>query len=390
MLMTFCVFGCSNDNAAETKSTVKVAFIAPLSGANALEGQTALNCFSLAVDEANAADNLNVTIEVVAVDDAGNTETGLLAAQELVKKGEVMAVCGHWNSPVASATVPVFKKAGLPLLLWAASETTLTSAENYPYVTRIFPTNNQVNRSLVGYLVDKLALSKVYIVSDDTDYGQENTTALEGALAIKNLQAVGKTTISADATDFSEQLAAIAALDVQAIYFGGGAAQAGLFKKDAEAAGLDVYFCGIYYSVAHNFIENAGTKAAEGSLLMKPDVELIKKERGLEFLASYAEAGYAEPLGSFSVYAYDAGLVMVQAIKILTAEGKTIDPANMATAIANSTTQGVWGTTTFDQTGQVVSPAFSVYVVQDGAWMLLSDSEYADGTRTFVEKKTAP
>jgi len=384
MLVTFCVFGCSNDNAAETKSTVKVAFIAPLSGANALEGQTALNCFSLAVDKANAADNLNVTIEVVAVDDAGDAETGLLAAQGLVKKGEVVAVCGHWNSPVASATVPVFKKAGLPLLLWAASETTLTSAENYPYVTRVFPTNNQANRSLVGYLVDKLALSKVYIVSDDTDYGQENTSALEGALAIKNLQAVGKTTISADATDFSEQLAAIAALDVQAICFGGGAAQAGLFKKAADAAGLDVYFCGIYYSVAHNFIENAGTKAAEGSLLMKPDVELIKKERGLEFLASYAE-----PLGSFSVYAYDAGLVMVQAIKILTAEGKTIDPANMATAIANSTTQGVLSTTTFDQTGQVVSPAFSVYVVQDGAWMLLSDSEYADGTRTFVEKKTA-
>jgi ABC-type branched-subunit amino acid transport system substrate-binding protein len=63
---------------------------------------------------------------MLALDDASDPATGANAATQAVSDPAVVAAAGHWNSPVARATIPIFHENGIPLMIWGAIGTDLT------------------------------------------------------------------------------------------------------------------------------------------------------------------------------------------------------------------------------------------------------------------------
>ena len=381
LLMVFSlVAGCgaqgTTDASKPVNKTVKIAFLGPLTGSNAMQGVGARNAFQLAIKQANDSGKLAYKLEVVDLDDASNPATGASAAQKAVADPDIVAVVGHWNSPVAEATIPIFKSAGIPLVIWGAIGPTLTSAGNYPYVTRVAPTQVQENAPLATFVINDLARKKWAIISDTSTYGKSNTDAWKNELKKSaGTEVVSVDEIQVGQIDFRPILSKIKTENVDAIYFGGVVMEGALVRRQANEQGLkNTLLVGISGILDDKYIETAGSDAAEGVIATKPGKDISEMTGGKAFDDAYNKAGYKEPYGAYGPYAFDAANIVVEALKQVGPDKKAL-----VNAITKVKYDGLLGTTTFNEVGQTTNIASTIYVVQDGKWVAWDASKYKSG-----------
>ena len=370
MMAVTAFAGCGGGGSTESSGggdgkVVKLGFLSPITGANAAEGAAARNAFKLAIDQANESGDFDYTIEVIEIDDKSDPSTGVAGAQKIVSDPDVVAATGHWNSGVAEATIPVFKEAEIPLLIWGAIASDLTSEENYPWITRSAPTDVQENVPLAKAVLDDMGYEKVFIISAD-----------------RGLKEVGFEEVQEGTVDFRAILTKVKSSGADCVYWGGVVTEGSLLKQQMFEEGVDALFCGISGNYSEDFLK-IPAEAAEGALVVKPGIVLESTEGGKKFIEDYEAAGFSEPIGAYTPYAYTAAEILLQALKEC---GDDVTPEAMRDAIKDGKFDGIMGTTTFDKIGQTELVAAYLNVVQDGKWTVYDDSEYADGTRKFPGK----
>lgn len=345
--------------AAQAQDTVKIGFIGPMSGGDAQQGLSARNGFLLAVDQANKS-GLPFKIEPVVLDDAANPQTGVSAALKLTNDRAVVAVTGHWNSGVALATIPVFTRANVPIVIWGAISPKIT-ATNDPWVSRVVPTLVNTNAPLADWAAKKIG-KKIAIVTDTTDYGIANLKAFEHFFTAAGGQIVAEESAPVGTTDFRPLLNKIKALAPDAVYFGGVVTEAGLVRRQMVELGLNRPMIGVDGFYAPQFIEIAGP-AANGTIS-----GLVKEEGNTkldQMMKDYAAAKFAEPVGPYTKNAFDAANIIIAAIK----KAGVKDKAAIAKAIRDTSYDGAMGHSSFDANGQTQLPvALELREVKNGAW----------------------
>lgn len=348
---------------AQDKPLIKLGFIGPLSGGNAQQGLGARNGFLLAIEQANAGD-YPYKVEGVVLDDASDPQTGVSAAMKLVNDPEVVAATGHWNSSVALATIPVFNRFQMPMIVWGAISPKITD-QNLPEITRVTPTLVTENKPLADWAVNKLGAKNIAIVSDTSDYGVANADSFASFLAESGGAVTSKDLFPVGTTDFRTSLTKLSDAKPDAIYFGGVIADAGILRKQMAEVGLDVPMIGISGFYDPEFIALAGD-AAEGTMVSYPAAQSNPKLEQMH--ADYAARGFAEPESPYTKYAYDAANILLAAIR----QAGTEDKAALAQAIRGISYDGVLGTTTFDANGQTQIPVeVEIKVVKGGEWVTL-------------------
>jgi branched-chain amino acid transport system substrate-binding protein len=106
--------------ATQAKDKVKVAFVGPLTGGVAANGIGGRNSAELAVKLRNADAKAKYEYELVVLDDECKPN---VAVQVVTKAGADRSVVGavaHYCSATAIATVDVFHRLGLPMVVWGA------------------------------------------------------------------------------------------------------------------------------------------------------------------------------------------------------------------------------------------------------------------------------
>ncbi len=362
----------------EGPEEVKVAFIGPLTGANSAQGVGARNSFLMAVDEANESGDLPFTLDVMVLDDESKPATAASVAQKAVSDPEVVIASGHWNSPCAEATIPIFKSEGIPFIIWGAISPTLTSSENYPHVTRVCPTQAQENIPLAEFVMEDLGRKRWAIISDTSSYGKSNTEAWEeNAEKISGAEIVSLDEIQVGTTDFRSILSKIEDKDVDGIYFGGVVMEGALVRRQMVELGMeDTLMVGISGIVDDKFIETAGEDASEGVVAVKPGKDISQMPGGEEFEKNYEDADYGEPFGAYGPYAYDAAKIIVEALKEVGP-----DKEKLVDAVVDMEYSGLLGTTTFNDIGQTENIVSTIFVVEDGEFVPWYESEYSEGDR---------
>lgn len=359
-------FAAPYPSTAQEKPTIKLGFIGPVSGGNAQQGLGARNGFLLAVEEINARADYPYKVEPVALDDASDPQTGVGAAMRLVNDSKVVGAIGHWNSPVALATIPVFNRAQIPFIVWGAISPKITE-QNLPVVTRVTPTLLAENQPLAEWAAKKLGIKKVAIVSDTSDYGTGNAKAFSDFFGSNGGTTVSTNLLPVGTTDFRAVLTKIKGSDAQAIYFGGVIAEAGILRKQQMELGLDMPMLGISGFYDPGFISIAGA-AAEGTMVSYPASQSNPKLDKL--YADYKARNFAEPTSPYTKYAYDAANIMLTAIKAVGIEDKVA----LARYIRSIEYDGVLGVTKFDANGQTMIPVkVEIKVVKDGKWVNKED-----------------
>lgn len=346
--------------AAQDKPHIKLGFIGPVSGGNAQQGLGARNGFLLAIEQANAED-YPYEVEPIALDDASDPQTGVAAALKLVNDPQVVAATGHWNSPVALATMPVFNRFQVPMVVWGAISPKITE-QNLPEITRVTPTLVTENKPLAEWAVTKLAAKKIAIIADTSDYGAANTAAFETYFTEAGGEVIGKDLFPVGTVDFRTTLTKLREAAPDAIYFGGVIAEAGILRKQMVEIGLKVPMIGISGFYDPEFVSLAG-QAADGTMVSYPAAQSNPKLEKMN--ADYKARAFPEETSPYTKYAFDATNIMLAAIK----ETGIEDKEALAKAIRAIKYDGVLGETTFDANGQTQIPvAIEIKEVRNGVW----------------------
>ena len=346
---------------ATAQETIKLGFIGPLSGGNAQQGLGARNGFLLAIEQANES-GYPYQVEGEVLDDASDPQTGVSAALKLVNDADVVAAIGHWNSPVALATTPVFDRAGVPFIIWGAISPKITE-QNFPVVTRVTPTLTQENQPLAKWIAEEHGKKTIAIVSDTSDYGAQNTAAFTEYFEANGGSIIASEAAPVGTTDFRTILTKIKADNPDGIYFGGVITEAGLVRKQMVDLGMDIPMYGISGIYDPKFLEIAGD-AADGTIVAVPRVK--ENEKLAAFEADYEAADFPEPAGPYAKYAYDAANILLAVIE----EHGPEDKQQLASAIRDISYDGVLGTTTFDENGQTqIDVVVDIYVAKDDDWV---------------------
>ncbi|NLZ12023.1 MAG: branched-chain amino acid ABC transporter substrate-binding protein [Alcaligenaceae bacterium] len=346
---------------ARAQDTIKLGFIGPLSGGNAQQGMGAKNGFLLAIDEWNAKDGVPFKVEGVVLDDASDPQTGVSAALKLVNDRSVVAATGHWNSPVALATLPVFNRSQMPFIVWGAISPKITE-QNFPNTTRVTPTLVNENKPLADWAAKDMGAKRIAIVADTSDYGRANEQWFGKFFKDAGGEVVAVESFPVGTTDFRAILTKIKALQPDAVYFGGVITEAGIVRKQMVELDMKQPMLGISGIHDPQLIQIAGA-AADGTIVGVPAAQSNPKLEAM--YKAYEAKKYPEAHSPYTKYAYDATGILLEAIK--TAGVK--DKAGIAKAIRNIRYDGANGMTTFDANGQTQIPVdIEVRTVSNGQW----------------------
>ena len=346
---------------ARAQDTIKLGFIGPLSGGNAQQGMGAKNGFLLAIDEWNAKDGVPFKVEGVVLDDASDPQTGVSAALKLVNDRSVVAATGHWNSPVALATLPVFNRSQMPFIVWGAISPKITE-QNFPNTTRVTPTLVNENKPLADWAAKEMGAKRIAIVADTSDYGRANEQWFGKFFKDAGGEVVTVESFPVGTTDFRAILTKIKALQPDAVYFGGVITEAGIVRKQMVELDMKQPMLGISGIHDPQLIQIAGA-AADGTIVGVPAAQSNPKLEAM--YKAYEAKKYPEAHSPYTKYAYDATGILLEAIK--TAGVK--DKAGIAKAIRNIRYDGANGMTTFDANGQTQIPVdIEVRTVSNGQW----------------------
>lgn len=103
---------------ASTAPTLRIGLVAPFEGHGREIGYDVIYSARLAVRERNEAGGIaGYRVDLVALDDSGDPELAIRAAQSLAIDSLVMGAVGHWAELTTQAARPVYVELDLPLLV---------------------------------------------------------------------------------------------------------------------------------------------------------------------------------------------------------------------------------------------------------------------------------
>jgi branched-chain amino acid transport system substrate-binding protein len=252
---------------AEAKDKVKVGFIGPLTGGVSVNGIGGRNSADLSVRLRNSDGKAKYEYELVVLDDECKPNVAVQVATRMAADKEIIAAATHYCSSTAIATVDVYHKFGLPVVVWGAVLPDITYRNKYDEVHRVNGTminQNDTNAELVT----KLGYKTFAVIHDTTDYGKGHNQYFSTAVSKLGGKILGTFGVTADQQDFTAELTQIKALNPQVIYFGGLTPIGVRIRSQMDKLGIKAVFDGTSGIVSDAFIQGLGP-LAEGALAFR-------------------------------------------------------------------------------------------------------------------------
>jgi branched-chain amino acid transport system substrate-binding protein len=296
--------GDDDDSSEDDSGSLRIGLEAPLSGDLQTLGEGMLNGAELAADQLNADGGLlGKDIEIVPIDDGGDAEIGVPAAQDAIEEG-LDGVIGPYNSGVGVETLPLYQDAGLvPIRLTSDNDTEGFGFTLQPMVSQIAPVTAEA-------LTDFIGASKVAIAYDDAEeYTQGIAGEVRGQLEGRGVEVTTFHQLEPGREDYSDVVDKLAAGKPDAIYaavyFPEGARIAKAISPGSSPTCLLDY--GAYDT---GYVEDAGDAAPNCDVVGVPAPGDFA---GSETYVSEYENQFGEAPGTWSPYTYDSLNVLAQA-----------------------------------------------------------------------------
>jgi branched-chain amino acid transport system substrate-binding protein len=367
MLLSACgggLLGSDNDSGASSDGPILLGMITPLSGSSAAIGPYMKNGAQLAIDEINAKGGVDGRkLELRVEDGACDAKTATAAANKLVTQ-KISVSVGGYCSGATLPTLPIFDKAGVPMLIPAANSNELV-AQKLPKVFLINGTGTQQADAAMKYMT-KVGAKRVALMDDNTSYSKDIadlTAKLLGSGQGPTL--AGRDSVTPGESDYSANVNTVLKTNPDFIYWTGYYQEGGLIIRQLRQAGYKGQVMVADGSVDAKLAEIAGGTNAEGvtaTMTQTPDTI-----PGAEtWISDYKAKFNAEP-GPYSTQSYDAVRVAAEAI---TKAGSTDGDAVTKALEAIDGFQIFSGPLKFTPEHTLSSGGFLILEVKDGKFVL--------------------
>lgn len=351
---------------------IKIGVAGPLTGEQGKAGQDLLHGVQLAVSECNARGGvLGRRVVIVAGDDRASDKEAASIAATLCNQG-VVGVIGHYNSHCSIAASQIYHQRGVPQISPASTNPKFTE-QGYANVFRTCGRDDQQGKVAAEFALNTLGVKKVAIFHDGTTYGQGlaeefkkalPTTAVdkkkEPQVAVVSEQQIP---LAAEGTipDYGRYLDPLLSLNPDLIYFGGNYPEAAILVRQIKERKIGARFLA-GDAIANSVFLKVGGIAAEGiNFTFGPAVEDMPQAG--HFYGSF-KARYGE-LGPYSVYAYDAANVLLEAVRL----AGTTAGDSLINVLRTNKFSGALGEISFDAKGDIVAAPYVVWTVKGGEFV---------------------
>jgi branched-chain amino acid transport system substrate-binding protein len=343
LLLGLSAAGCPR--APEPPAPVVVGAVLPLTGPQASYGVAARSGLELAAQQVNAAGQ--VRLRLVVMDDEGDRELAVSAAQRLIARDRAALLIGEVSSSASLALAEVAQRAQVPLISPSATAPELTRMG--PYVFRACAADPFQAQAMARFATGTLKARRFGVLVDlGSTYSPALAEAFRAAVGAAGGAVVAQGQYSADDPDFDAALDALRAAEVEAVYLPGYAREVRRILVAAKARGLAAVFLGGdgwdapevtgpeadgHYFVSHYAPEAAGPEAAG-------------------FAAAY-QAAYNEAPDAYSALGYDT--LKLAAAALAASGGASGEPLRAALAGVKGFS-GITGKLAFNPDGDPAKP----------------------------------
>jgi branched-chain amino acid transport system substrate-binding protein len=362
-VLALAIAGCSapgsdKKGAGSDSGPIKIALVDAQSGQLSSLGAWELKGAKLAVTEWNAKGGVNGRqIQLDVFDDQGDPTTGTNLARKIQSEG-YLAMIGTAESAVTIAMAPTLKTAAIPNITSGQSPGLVKVGSEFLFLNG--PTSTTYDETLAKYIVDQQGIKSIAMITNNGSYGKGEHDAFTKALAARRVTPVADQVVTADQKDFSAALTSIRQKNPKLIFLGAEEVESGLIVKQARDLGITVPFAGAAPQGTPVFLNTAGAKNVEGTIVSSPYLSNDANEASKKFAAAY-KAAYNEDAELHGAKAYDGAQILLTALKSSNvATGKAL-----ADAIRGTKYQGLLGSFAYDQTGVGIF-ATSIGTIKDG------------------------
>ncbi|MDX9992120.1 MAG: branched-chain amino acid ABC transporter substrate-binding protein [Anaerolineales bacterium] len=350
--------------------TVKIGYAGPMTGDYSQFGVDMSQAMQLAITD--FGDVQGWKVEMAIEDDGGGAEGGAAVSNKLVSDPTFVAMAGHAFSGATAAAIPIYEKAGIPMMSPSATNPDLTTKGSSVFNRNAF-TDTEQGIGAAKYLYEKLGIKKLALMHDGGDYGQGLANVVKENFITLGGEVVAFEAVTPGESDYSAPLAAVASSSPEALYFGGYNAEAAVLVNQMEQAGLSgVVFFGGDGIYGKDFLAKVGAngEGVYSATLVPPGTDPILKFNQAYMSAYGTEAGV---LSAYTWNSYDAIGALVSAINsVAIVEGDTLYIPRAALVDAVRTMkdyQGIAGVITCQANGECNASGPVFYIVQDGDWV---------------------
>jgi len=266
LLLSSMLAGCSQEK------TIKIGFVAQITGPDSYIGQAAKVALEERVAEINAKGGIKgYQVSLITYDSRSEVPDAVAAAKRLMEQDRVAAIIGPEWSGAAIPLAPIATAAKIPIIATTASNIKVTVDDNdqvHPYMFRVCFIDPYQGYALADFAYKELGKTKAAFITDVTaaysvgiqNYFEQRFTELGG-------QVVAKEGYQANDTEFRAQVSKVAESGADLLVVPTGTYRdIALIAKQADALGLKIQYLGGDGWVADELLSMAG-KELEGAYL---------------------------------------------------------------------------------------------------------------------------
>ena len=359
------VAACSSDG--DDGEKWRIGLEAPLSGDLEVLGDGMLKGAEMAANEINESGGLlGREVEIVAIDDAGDPDTGVEAANEAISEG-LDGVVGPYNSGVGIETLPLYIKAGLtPIRLTSDDSTNGLGFTLQPMTYQIAPVATKA-------ITDWLGAKTVAIAYDKTEaYTKTEAKAVRSDLEAAGVDVVAYEGIEPGKDDYSAEVEKLAGTGADVAYLVTYYPEGGLIAKEMFDQKVETACLADYGAYDNAFIETAGEKAAENCPVV--GVPAPSDFAGsARFVDAYGTEFDEDP-GTWSPYTYDSVNFLAEGVR----QADGFDAGRLEKALDGvKGWQGWTGSVTINPKNGTREPGTVVVVRTDSSGAFTVDRDWA-------------
>ena len=356
--------------AAEAPQPIKIGAIFSVTGPAAFLGAPEEKTARMFIDKINGQGGLlGRKLELVLKDSGGDSAKAVSFAKQLIEEEKVTAIIGPSQSGETMQIKDLCEGNKMILVSCAAAEVIVNPVAKYVFKTP--QKDSQAVTWIYRTMKDK-GITKIAVLSGNDGFGSAGKKQLEELAKPEGIEILANEVYDKQATDLTDILTKVKAVPgVQAVVNWTIVPAQSIVPKNMKQIGLNVPLFQSHGFGNRKYVEQAGA-AAEGILfpagrLLVVD-ELPDDHPQKKLLASYKkdyEALYKEDVSTFGGHAYDALLIVTEAIK----KAGSTDRDKVRDAIENLHglvgTAGVFNFSATDHTGLDLS-AFEMLTVKNG------------------------
>jgi branched-chain amino acid transport system substrate-binding protein len=376
LVSALVALGASPGSQAAAK-VLYIGAVLPMTGADAQGAELIYNGVVLASEEANARGGVaGYRIELVILDDApaatGQYDPARAAAnaRKLVANPGVVAVVGPEMNGSGKAMSPILSEGDLATITPSSTNPDITDpkfASQYrpkgkAVYFRMCTTDAFQGPAMANYFAGKLKVRTVYVVDDSGAFGVRIADTFQRRAGEKGVNVLGRDRLNPRDADYAAILTKVKERSPDALYYGGLAQAASKLVKQAYAAASKMIKAGSDGMIDGDILEGAGFPAAEGWYVSSAAPHITEIPEAQPIVKRYVGRFRRQP-SDYAIAAYDATLVIFDAIERVARGGKPVDRHTVRDAIQATTLKTAQGTVQFDENGDLVTKTVAIFQI---------------------------